>query len=77
MRWTKGKPAAKAPFGEVVLGAFDPTPEEREFGRKTYYRTVLRRQGPRVNGEATAYFVGWPSEQSLMRQPDRYWELPK
>lgn len=77
MRWTKGKPARSAPFGEVVLAAFDPTDEERAMGRKAHYRTVVRRAGPWVNGEATAYFVGWPSEQALMRQPSRYWELPK
>lgn len=77
MRWTKGKPARSAPFGEVVLAAFDPPPHEAEYGAKTYYRTCIRRKGPWVNGEATAYFVGWPSEQALMRQPSRYWELPK
>ena len=71
MRWTKGKPASQAPFGVVVLAAFDPHPYD-PVGRKTYYRTAVHRNlvsGPR--------FYGWPGEVVLDRQPDRFWTLPE
>lgn len=81
MRWTKGKPIARAPLDTPVLAAFDPTAEEREYGRKTYFRIVTRVNGPWVSyggseSTPTSYCRGYPGRVVLDRQPDRFWSLP-
>jgi len=78
MRWTKGKPAAKAPTGVPLLVAFDPTPyEARNEGRKPWFATMKARNGWDRFARPCLQWDFYPSGSgSDLATPSRYWELP-
>lgn len=75
MRWTKGKPASKAPVGVVLLVAFDPLPDSNR--DHPVYATMKARHGWDRFARPCLQWDFYPGPRSSDSTPTRYWELPR
>lgn len=69
MKWTKGKPAAKAPVAVVLLCVFD-------YDGKTMYATMKARNGSDRFANPALEWAFYPSGARSDTSPSRYWLLP-